>query len=226
MRWKTYSYTLRRVFANWRLWQISLYSLSKSWHIYQNLVRPILRIRPLTIGFGRMGQTILKIIFLELIRKAPCDMEKHMSNYFFISWITFELMCFAKQEWILPTPYKLEPLGGGEGGKCTKKYMPLHHAPHRISAGGSLLFMRCGSLTLTGLISTWPRGVASPANLAKPSLDCVTLLCLVPWKSRHLQVCRILKGTYYFQTYWISCILNWDVKRSRRSPTKIVPWLK
>ena len=124
MRWKTYSYTLRRVFANWLLWQISLYSLSKSWHIYQNLVRPILRIRPLTIGLGKMGQTILKMIFWELIRKSQYDMEKHMSNYFLFSWITFESMYFAKQECILPTPYKLEPRGGGEGGKCTKSACP------------------------------------------------------------------------------------------------------
>ena len=32
------------------------------------------------------------------------------------------------------------------------------HYPHRFSAGGSLLFMRCVSLTLTGLISAWRWG--------------------------------------------------------------------
>ena len=52
------------------------------------------------------------------------------------------------------------------------------HFPHRISAGGTLLFMRCVSLTLTGLISAWRRGEASSAILAKSLSDSVTVLCL------------------------------------------------
>ena len=74
---------------------------------------------------------------------------------------------------------------------------------HRISAGGSLLFMRCVFLTLTGLISAWQRGEASSAILAKPLSDCVTVLCLGQCKSRHLDVWGILKMTRYFQANWI-----------------------
>ena len=66
-------------------------------------------------------------------------------------------------------------------------------SPHRISAGGSLLFMRCVSLTLTGLVSAWRRGEAPSAVLVKPLSDCVTVLCLRQCKSRHLKVCEILK---------------------------------
>ena len=72
------------------------------------------------------------------------------------------------------------------------------HFPHRISAGGSLLFMRDVSLTLTGLISAWRRGEASSAILAKPLSDCVTVLCLGQRKSRQVKVCGILKRTCYF----------------------------
>ena len=85
------------------------------------------------------------------------------------------------------------------------------HSPHRISARGSLLFMRCVSLTLTGLFSAWGLGEASSAILTKPLSDCVTVLCLGQCKPRHLRVCGILKRTCYFQTNWISDILNWDV---------------
>ena len=49
------------------------------------------------------------------------------------------------------------------------------HSPHRISAGGSLLFMRCVSLTLTGLISAWRRGEASstsPCQIVSLSFVC------------------------------------------------------
>ena len=49
------------------------------------------------------------------------------------------------------------------------------HSSHIISAGGSLLFMRCVSLTLTGLVSAWRRGEALSAILAKPLSDCVTV---------------------------------------------------
>ena len=87
-----------------------------------------------------------------------------------------------------------------------------NHSPHRISAGGSLLFMRCVSLTLTGLVSAWRRGEASSAILTKPLSDCVTVLCLGKCKSRHLRACGILKRTCYFQTNWIFYILNWDVR--------------
>ena len=86
------------------------------------------------------------------------------------------------------------------------------HSPHRISAGGSLLFMRCVSLTLTGLFSAWGRGETSSAILTKSLSDCVTVLCLGQCKSRHLRFCGILKRTCYFQTNWISYILNWDVR--------------
>ena len=50
--------------------------------------------------------------------------------------------------------------------------------PHRIYAGGNLLFTRCVSLTLTGLVSAWRRGEAPWEILAKPLSDCVTVLCL------------------------------------------------
>ena len=86
------------------------------------------------------------------------------------------------------------------------------HSPHRMSAGGSLLFMRCVSLTLTGLFSAWRRGEVSTAILTKPLSDCVTVLCLGQCKSRHLRVCGILKRSCYFQTNWTSYILNWDVR--------------
>ena len=86
------------------------------------------------------------------------------------------------------------------------------HSPHRISAGGRLLFMRCVSLTLSGLISAWRRGEASSAILAESLSDCVTVLCLWQCKSRHLKVCGIFQWTCYFQTNGISYILNWDVR--------------
>ena len=86
------------------------------------------------------------------------------------------------------------------------------HSPHRISAGGSLLFMRCVSLTLTRLISAWRRGKTSSAIVAKSLSDCVTVFCLWQCKSRHLKVCGIMKRTCYFQTKEISYILYWDVR--------------
>ena len=76
------------------------------------------------------------------------------------------------------------------------RYMKLrvtHQSPHRISAGGSLLFMSCVSLTLTGLVSAWRRGEAASAILAKPLSDCITVFCPRQCKSRHLKVCEILK---------------------------------
>ena len=71
--------------------------------------------------------------------------------------------------------------------------MAMFRSPHRISAKGSLSFMRCVSLTLTGLISAWRQGEAPSAILAEPLSSCVTILCLRQCKSRHLQVCEILK---------------------------------
>ena len=71
----------------------------------------------------------------------------------------------------------------------------------------------CVSLTLTGLVSAWRRGEAPSTILAKPLSDCVTVLCMRQCKSRHLKVCKILKkNTSYFQTNWMSCILNWGVR--------------
>ena len=52
----------------------------------------------------------------------------------------------------------------------------------------------------------------STAISTKPLSDCVTVLCLGQCKSRHLRVCGILKRTCYFQTNWISYILNSDVR--------------
>ena len=69
----------------------------------------------------------------------------------------------------------------------------LGQSPHRISAGGSLLFIRCVSLTLTGVVSAGRRGEAPSTIPAKPLSDCVTVLCLRQCKSRHLKVCGILK---------------------------------
>ena len=86
------------------------------------------------------------------------------------------------------------------------------HYPHRISAGGNLLFMMCVSLTLTGPISAWRRGEAFSAILVKPLSVCVTVLCMGQCKLRHLKVCGLLKMTCYFHTNWISYILNWDVR--------------
>ena len=68
-----------------------------------------------------------------------------------------------------------------------------YRSPHRISVGGSLLFMRCVFLTLTGLVSAWRRGETLLAILAKPLSDCVTVFCLRQCKSSHLKVCEILK---------------------------------
>ena len=92
--------------------------------------------------------------------------------------------------------------------------MDYGQSPHRISARGSLLCMRCVSLTLTGLVSAWRREEAPSAILAKPLSDCVTVFCLRRCKSRHFHVCEILKkkNASYFQTNWISCILNWGVR--------------
>ena len=95
---------------------------------------------------------------------------------------------------------------------CTNGCVDMIHSPHRISAGGSLLFTRGVSLTFTWLISAWRRGEASSAILAKPLSDCVTVLYPGQCKSRHLNVWGILKMTCYFQTNWISCILNRDVR--------------
>ena len=90
--------------------------------------------------------------------------------------------------------------------------VPCIHSTCRISAGGSLLFMRCvSSLTLTGLISARRRGQTSSAILAKSLSDCVTVLCLGQCKSRRFKVCGIMKRTCYFQTNGISYILNWGV---------------
>ena len=88
--------------------------------------------------------------------------------------------------------------------KSTGQFDKLVHrdgipqSPHRISAGGRLLFMRCVPLTLTGLVSAWRRGEAPSAILAKPLSDCVTVSCLRQCKSRHLNVCEILKKYMLF----------------------------
>ena len=88
---------------------------------------------------------------------------------------------------------------------------PPTHSPHRISGGDSLLFMRC--VSLTKLVSAWWRGEAPSAILAKPLSDCVTVFCLRQCKSRHLNVCEILKRKYMLcQINWMSCILNWGVR--------------
>ena len=71
--------------------------------------------------------------------------------------------------------------------------MDYGQSPHRISARSSLLFMRCVSLTLTGLVSAWWREEAPSAILAKPMSDCVTVFCLSQCKSTHFNVCEILK---------------------------------
>ena len=92
-------------------------------------------------------------------------------------------------------------------------YWPTpHQSPHKISAGGSLLFMRSVPLTLTGPVSAWRRGEAPSTILAKPLSECVTVFCLGQCKSRHLNVYEILKKYIcYFQINWISCTLNWGV---------------
>ena len=46
---------------------------------------------------------------------------------------------------------------------CRKLVLDYNHSPHRISAGGSLLFMKCVFLTLTGLVSARRRGEAPSA---------------------------------------------------------------
>ena len=92
-------------------------------------------------------------------------------------------------------------------------HFAVAQSPHRISAGDSLLFMRCVSLTLTRLVSAWWQEEAPSTILAKPLSDCVTVFWLRQCKWRHLNVCGILKKmTCYSQTNWISCILNLGVR--------------
>ena len=67
-------------------------------------------------------------------------------------------------------------------------------------------------LDLNWLILAWGRGEASSAILAKSLSDCVTVHCLGKFKSEDLRVCGIMERTCYFQTNWISYILNWDVR--------------
>ena len=80
----------------------------------------------------------------------------------------------------------------------------IYHSPHR----GRLLFMRCVSLTLTGLIckatreTCWP----IPCHIVAP------VICLGQWRWKHFKVFEILKTTRYFQTNGIFSILNWDVR--------------
>ena len=84
---------------------------------------------------------------------------------------------------------------------------------NRITARGSLLFMRCVFLTFTWLVSAWLRREVPSAILAKPLLsDCVTVFCLRQCKSRHLKFVKFWNNTCYFQTNWKSFILNWSVR--------------
>ena len=89
-------------------------------------------------------------------------------------------------------------LGLYQHGQQPKASSQSYQSPHRISAGGSLLFMRCVSLTLTGLVSAWRRREAPSTILVKPLSDCVTVFCLRQCKSRHLNVCEILKKHMQF----------------------------
>ena len=61
---------------------------------------------------------------------------------------------------------------------------------------------------------TRQRGEAPSAILAKPLSDCVTILCLS--EAMQLKAFESLwnfeKKKCYFQTNWISCILNWGVR--------------
>ena len=82
--------------------------------------------------------------------------------------------------------------------RMTLECYPWNHSSHRISARGSLLFMRCVSLTLTELVSAWRWEEAPSAILAKPLSDCVTVFCLRQCKSRYLNVCEIFKRYMLF----------------------------
>ena len=85
----------------------------------------------------------------------------------------------------------------------------LNHSQHRISAGGSLLFMRCVSLTLTGLISAWRRGEASSANLAKSLSDCVTVFVCGNANQGIWKFVEVWKGHATFKQMGYLTFLTW-----------------
>ena len=76
-----------------------------------------------------------------------------------------------------------------------------------------VIVMRCVFLTFTWLVSAWLWREVPSAILAEPLLsDCVTVFCLRQCKSRHLKFVKFWNDTCYFQTNWISFILNWSVR--------------
>ena len=84
------------------------------------------------------------------------------------------------------------------------------HSPHRISAGGSLLFMRCVSLTLTltRLVSAGNEG-KYPRQF---------------WLSRPHMLLLFASFSNFSSTKLEDLPCNKN--RSKRSPTNIVPWFK
>ena len=129
----------------------------------------------------------------------------------------------------------------------SREYNP--HSPHRISAIGWLLFMKCVSFTSTGLFLRWTPAKIFEAPLAKLLSGCDSVTCLTKCKARHWKYCDMLKKTCHFQTDWMLCVLYqgicnhvvsyagstcfrcWflvanNINRSCHSPTKIAPKLK
>ena len=84
-------------------------------------------------------------------------------------------------------------------------------SPHRFSAGGSLLFMRCVSLTLTRLVSAWRRG-EHPRQFWLSHCQIVSLSFVWGNSNQGVWTFVKLKKKIHFQTNWISCIPNWGVR--------------
>ena len=80
-------------------------------------------------------------------------------------------------------------------------------SPHRISAIGWLLFMRCVSFTFTGLFLRWTPEETFEALLAKLLSVCDSATCLTKCKARHSKICEILKKTCHFEADRMPCVL-------------------
>ena len=68
-------------------------------------------------------------------------------------------------------------------------------SPRKTSAIGWLLFMRCVSLTFTGLFLRWTPVETFEALLAKLLSGCDSATCLTTCKAMHSNICEILKKT-------------------------------
>ena len=84
-------------------------------------------------------------------------------------------------------------------------------SPHRISTGGSLLFMKCVSLTLTGQVSAWQGSTIGDFGKALVR-SCHCPLSEAMQLKAFESLWNVEKNACYFETNWISCILNWGVR--------------